>query len=92
MTIGLDKGSVMRVNTCHWVAPSITAASSIERGMVSKKPLEIWNPRPVQAQYTTIRPILMDDPSVSPMALRMKYWATIVMKPGNRPRIIARFM
>ena len=83
---------VMRVNTCHCVAPSMIAASSMDFGIVSKKPLEIWNPRPVHAQYTTISPIRMEDPSVSPIALRMKYWAIIVIKPGNSPRIMARFM
>ncbi len=31
-------------------------------------------------------------PSVSPRAFRIKYTATMDMKPGNRPRIIAMFM
>jgi hypothetical protein len=40
--IGLDKGSVILVKTCQCVQPSIMAASSIEMGIVSKKPLAIW--------------------------------------------------
>ena len=31
-------------------------------------------------------------PSVSPIAFKIKYTATIDMKAGNNPRIIARFM
>jgi hypothetical protein len=34
----------------------------------------------------------MDDPSVRPIAFKMKYCAIMVMKPGNSPRIIAIFM
>lgn len=39
--IGLLKGIVILVNTCHFVAPSIIAASSILFGIVSKKPFAI---------------------------------------------------
>ena len=39
--IGLLNGIVILVNTCHLVAPSINAASSIVLGIVSKKPLAI---------------------------------------------------
>ena len=92
MTIGFASGMVIRRNTCHCVAPSMIAASSIDLGIVSKNPLDIWNPRPVHAQYTRIRPSRIEEPSVRPMAFRMKYWAIIVMKPGNRPRIMAMFI
>jgi len=85
-------GIVILVNTCHCVAPSITAASSMERGIVSKYPLAIWKPRPVQAEYTMIRPIRIADPSVRPIAFKMKYCAIMVINPGNKPRIIARFI
>ena len=36
--IGLLRGIVILVNTCHFVAPSIIAASSIVLGIVSKNP------------------------------------------------------
>lgn len=37
--IGRDIGSPMWMKVCHLVAPSISAASSMARGMVSKNPL-----------------------------------------------------
>ena len=49
MTIGLDSGMVILVKICHCVAPSMIAASSMALGIVSKKPFEIWKPRPVHA-------------------------------------------
>ena len=35
---GVTSGSMMRKNTCAWVAPSIWADSSNSLGTVSKKP------------------------------------------------------
>ena len=37
--IGLSVGSRMILKTCQWVQPSMMAASSSSRGMVSKVPL-----------------------------------------------------
>ena len=42
--IGLLSGSVILLNISHLVHPSISAASSIARGMVSTKPFAIGNP------------------------------------------------
>ncbi|MOA09384.1 hypothetical protein D3C78_1292070 [compost metagenome] len=81
--IGLDNGSIIDVNILKLLAPSIRAASSSDRGIVSKKPLVMSvNPIGAPAAYTRIKARCV---SSNCSSLSNRNIAIILINPGNIP-------
>ena len=79
--VGLARGSTIRVTSFTGPAPSIMAASSISRGMVSKYPFIFHNANTaIVPVYTITSPSLL---LISPRGLKSLYSAVMDSSAGK---------